>query len=73
MQELLLGEQTPSPSLSRSSSVSSVLMVRNIIFVIVIIIVIIMDTLCIIITVIANIKWPNINCPNNISMLSVGP
>ena len=32
-QELLLGEQTPSPSLSRSSSVSSVLMVSNITFV----------------------------------------
>ena len=35
-QELLLGEQTPSPSLSRSSSVSSVLMVSNVTFVIII-------------------------------------
>ena len=35
-QELLLGEQTPSPSLSRSSSVSSVLMVSNVTFLIII-------------------------------------
>ena len=43
LQELLLGEQTPSPSLSRSSSVSSVLMVSNVAFVSVIIIFIIID------------------------------